>query len=108
MKKFIALIVSFILCLTIGYQIGIKHATTAEGWIENSSFLLDVDGQIYEWIIDDCGEQPKTRKENKMKYVEIIKMPKGYYVKKVYGANIQMQFVKTKKEAEAISKAWRA
>jgi len=43
-----------------------------------------------------------------MKYVEIIKMPKGYYVKKVYGVNIQMQFVKTKKEAEAISKAWRA
>ena len=43
MKKFIALIVSFILCLTIGYQIGIKHATTAEGWVENSSFLLDVD-----------------------------------------------------------------
>ena len=43
-----------------------------------------------------------------MKYVEIIKMPKGYYVKKGYGANIQMQFVKTKKEAEALCKMWKA
>ena len=56
MKKLMALIVSFILFLVIGYQIGIKHATTAEGWIENNSFLLDVDGQVYEWIIDDCDE----------------------------------------------------
>ena len=56
MKKFIVLIISFILCIIIGYQIGIKHATTAESWTENGSFLLDVDGQIYEWIINDYGE----------------------------------------------------
>ena len=60
MKKLMALIVSFILFLVIGYQIGIKHATTAEGWIENNSFLLDVDGQVYEWIIDDCDEQSQS------------------------------------------------
>lgn len=43
-----------------------------------------------------------------MMYVEIIKMPKGYYVKKVYGAHIQMKFVKTKKEADKLYKEWQA
>lgn len=43
-----------------------------------------------------------------MKQVEIIKMPKGYYVKSVYGAHIKMEFVKTKKEAEALYKKWQA
>lgn len=43
-----------------------------------------------------------------MKYAEIIKMPKGYYVKMVYGSNIQMKYVKTKKEAEDLCKQWKA
>lgn len=53
-------------------------------------------------------ETSKNQKGRKMKTAEIIKMPKGYYVKKIYGANVQMQFVKTKKEAEEICKAWKA
>ena len=43
-----------------------------------------------------------------MTHFEIVKMPKGYYVKKIYGANIQMQFVKTKKEADELIKNWKA
>lgn len=56
MKKMIAWVISCILCMMVGYQVGVNRATTSEGWAENGSFLLDVDGQVYEWIIDDCGE----------------------------------------------------
>lgn len=41
-----------------------------------------------------------------MFYVGIIKMPKGYYVKKTYGAHIQMKFVKTENEANDLYKKW--
>ena len=41
-----------------------------------------------------------------MKNVEIIKMPKGYYVKSTYGAHIKMQYVKTQKEANKLYKEW--
>ena len=43
-----------------------------------------------------------------MAHFEIVKMSKGYYVKKIYGANIQMQYVKTKKEANELIKKWQA
>lgn len=43
-----------------------------------------------------------------MKTVEIIKMPKGYYVKSIYGAHIKMQWVKTEKEAKKLQKEWKA
>ncbi len=43
-----------------------------------------------------------------MTTIEIVKMPKGYYVKKIYGANIQMQFVKTKEEVDELVKKWKA
>ena len=56
----------------------------------------------------DEGKHRKTRKEINMTTIEIVKMPKGYYVKKIYGANIQMQFVKTQKEANELIKKWKA
>ena len=42
-----------------------------------------------------------------MRNVEIIKMPKGYYVKSTYGAHKQMKWVKTEKEAKALAKEWK-
>lgn len=56
----------------------------------------------------DEGKHRKTRKETNMTTIEIVKMPKGYYVKKIYGANIQMQFVKTKEEVDELVKKWKA
>ena len=56
----------------------------------------------------DEGKHLKTRKETNMTHFEIVKMPKGYYVKKIYGANIQMRFVKTQKEANELIKKWKA
>lgn len=41
-----------------------------------------------------------------MKYVEIIKFGKGYYVKRKIGGNITMTFVKTQAEAERLCKEW--
>ena len=58
-------------------------------------------------FMKDEGKHRKTRKETNMTHFEIVKMPKGYYVKKIYGANIQMQFVKTKKEADELIKNWK-
>ena len=66
MKKMVALVISCILCMMVGYQVGVNRATTSEGWAENGSFLLDVDGQVYEWIIDDYGEQPQSPAKNKI------------------------------------------
>ena len=56
----------------------------------------------------DEGKHRKTRKETNMTTIEIVKMPKGYYVKKIYGANIQMQFVKTKEEVDELVNKWKA
>lgn len=56
MKKIIVLVISCVLCVVLGYQAGISKATTSDGWVEDGSFLLDVDGQLYEWIIDDSDE----------------------------------------------------
>lgn len=41
-----------------------------------------------------------------MKYVEIIKFGKGYYVKRKIGGNITMTFVKTQAEVERLYKEW--
>ena len=41
-----------------------------------------------------------------MKYVEIIKFGKDYYVKRKIGGNIAMTFVKTQAEAERLYKEW--
>lgn len=43
-----------------------------------------------------------------MKYTEVIKMPKGYYVRRVNGSHVEMTYVKTKKEADTLCKEWKA
>lgn len=57
MKKIVILIVSCILCLIMGYNVGIQNATTSNGWYEykneTSYFILEVDGQLYEWYINE-------------------------------------------------------
>ena len=56
MKKIIALIIITLIGSMVGYQIGIYKATTSEGQIQQNSFILEVNGQIYEWIIDDYNK----------------------------------------------------
>ena len=41
-----------------------------------------------------------------MKTIEVIKMPKGYYVKMKYGSHIEMKYVKTMKEVKELEKNW--
>ena len=56
MKTVITIIITCALALIAlfgGYQLGIRKATTSEGWVENESFLLEVDGHIYEWLLDE-------------------------------------------------------
>ena len=38
--------------LIIGYHTGIRTATTSDGWIEGNKFVLEVDGQYYEWFVE--------------------------------------------------------
>ena len=49
----------------------------------------------------------KERRKN-MKTVEIMKWGKGYYVTKREGCNVQREWCKTKKDAEALQKKWSA
>ena len=41
-----------------------------------------------------------------MKSVEVMKWGKGYYVTMREGCNVQREWVKTKKAAEALKKQW--
>lgn len=40
-----------IISSVFGYHTGIQVATTSNGWIENDKFVLEVNGQCYEWFI---------------------------------------------------------
>lgn len=35
-----------------GRMIGMNHALTSDGWIEGDKFVLEVDGDLYEWDIN--------------------------------------------------------
>ena len=53
MKRYfiLALILCGIICGFIGYHCGIHRATTGAGWIEDNYFVLEVNGNLYEWEI---------------------------------------------------------
>lgn len=51
MKKIITVVIIALL-LQMSYLYGIQKAVTADGYIENNSFILDVDGQLYAWDIE--------------------------------------------------------
>lgn len=53
MKKRIGIAFLIILALLVGYKFGVYHATTAAGHLENNSFILTVDGNDYEWIVNE-------------------------------------------------------
>lgn len=52
MKKRIGITFLIVLALLAGYKFGVYHATTAAGHLENNSFILTVDGNDYEWIVN--------------------------------------------------------
>lgn len=52
MKKMM-MVAALAMVMLIGYKLGIQTATTSEGWIEDDKFILEVNGQIYEWWIDE-------------------------------------------------------
>ena len=52
MKKMV-IAAALAVVMLIGYKLGIQTATTSEGWIEDDKFVLEVNGQIYEWWIDE-------------------------------------------------------
>jgi len=42
----------------VAYNTAIERATTAEGWIDENTegdavFVLDVDGNLYEWFVEE-------------------------------------------------------
>ena len=49
----ICLILCGIICSFLGYHYGVLQATTSNGWIEGDRFVLEVDGHLYEWDIDE-------------------------------------------------------
>lgn len=51
MKKIITVVIIALL-LQVSYFYGIQKAVTADGYIENNSFVLNVDGQLYAWDIE--------------------------------------------------------
>ena len=55
----VALMIGGLICSWFGYNAGINRAVTAHGWIEDNEadqrFILEVDDQLYEWIIDEYG-----------------------------------------------------
>ena len=53
MKKMIGIAFLIAFTLFVGYKFGVYHATTAEGHLENDSFILTVDGNDYEWIVNE-------------------------------------------------------
>lgn len=53
MKKNLAIAYALVLALFVGYNAGIRRATTAEGWIDGDKFILEVDNSCYEWWIDE-------------------------------------------------------
>lgn len=53
MKKRIGITFLIVLALLAGYKFGVYHATTAAGHLENNSFILTVDGNDYEWIVNE-------------------------------------------------------
>lgn len=53
MKKMIGIVFLITFTLLVGYKFGVYHATTAAGRLENDSFILTVDGNDYEWIVNE-------------------------------------------------------
>lgn len=49
----LAVAVSLTVMGLVGYSVGVRHATTAEGWIDNDRFVLEVDGNIYTWDVSE-------------------------------------------------------
>lgn len=53
MKNLIITILILVCGMYVSYNMGIHKATTADGWIDNDKFVLEVDGNYYEWWIDE-------------------------------------------------------
>lgn len=46
-------LVSMIICFVGGFTAGIRKATTSNGWIEGHEFVLNIDGNIFAWEIEE-------------------------------------------------------
>lgn len=55
----VALMIGGLICSWFGYNAGINRAVTSNGWVETNEekqcFVLEVNDQLYEWIIDEYG-----------------------------------------------------
>jgi len=53
MKYFVTFFLTAIIAMAFGYSAGIHKATTSDGWREGDKFVLEVEGQLYEWWLDE-------------------------------------------------------
>lgn len=49
MRYFVGFFITVIVAMLFGYYAGIHKATIANGWQEGNKFVLELEGQIYEW-----------------------------------------------------------